>query len=299
MAINDGTLMFEWDDCSDIETGYTLYIGHSSGIYDQIVDAGPSTFATVSGFENGIKHYATVTAYRDVCTGVVSLTSDEPKMVHLESEKSPELWFIYDSDVLNQTPSVRVGRIEYAGANSSITFRLVGFLISNQPIYLQKSYDLKNWQYLQTIYWYGSSIKVIDPGIPYSRRTFYKATSIIPNLTAVIELPTSTTMTTPLVTTTPNPSTTPTSTPDVTTPDPNTTGTSPHPTATTPEPYPPTTPTSTTITTPPGPTTTTGTTPYPNGFQVVITEEFLQMLKQEITNKVYEVLVEHLYYRLP
>jgi hypothetical protein len=68
-----GTLTMAWDapttytDGSAIPpgaiTGYTLYLGTTSGVYPIVRDVGLVTQATVTGLNDGLAYYAVVTAY--------------------------------------------------------------------------------------------------------------------------------------------------------------------------------------------------------------------------------------------
>lgn len=55
---------FAWDPSPEPEVvGYKLYYGITSGTYDHVVDAGNNTTLTITGLEDGVTYYSTVTAY--------------------------------------------------------------------------------------------------------------------------------------------------------------------------------------------------------------------------------------------
>ena len=71
-----GQLTMEWEpnDESDL-SGYKIYYGTSSGIYEIVIDVGNKTMVTIDGLEPGLTYYISATAY--TIFGLESDFSDE------------------------------------------------------------------------------------------------------------------------------------------------------------------------------------------------------------------------------
>ena len=71
----DSSVIIAWDSNSEPVAGYLLKQGTSSGTYEQTLDVGPSTTATVENLIPGVTYYFVVTAYNTA--GVESPPSSE------------------------------------------------------------------------------------------------------------------------------------------------------------------------------------------------------------------------------
>src|SRR5262245_17743057 len=62
--IHAGELTVAWSAAGPpASTSYRVFVGERPGVYDRVVDAGPSLRATITDLEDGRLHYFTVKAY--------------------------------------------------------------------------------------------------------------------------------------------------------------------------------------------------------------------------------------------
>ena len=62
--VSAASVRLVWDPSPEpLVTGYRLYIGRSSGVYTDIIDAGNRTDSTITGLDAGLTYYFVATAY--------------------------------------------------------------------------------------------------------------------------------------------------------------------------------------------------------------------------------------------
>jgi hypothetical protein len=76
LEVSAASVRLAWEPSPEpLVTGYRLYVGRSSGVYTDVIDAGNRTDSTVTGLDAGTTYYFTATAYTD--TGDESVFSNE------------------------------------------------------------------------------------------------------------------------------------------------------------------------------------------------------------------------------
>ena len=124
VAASAGNLYLAWDPSpSSGVTGYALYVGTTSGAYQQRFDVGTQTSATVSNLSPGLKYYVTVRAY---------------DAANVESPSANEVSYVIPGAMnLSMQPAAGVQ---------------LNFVSEPGKTYLlQATTDLKNWTTLQTV----------------------------------------------------------------------------------------------------------------------------------------------------
>jgi len=146
---------FSWDAVSDPSvSGYKVYWGTQSGVYDHWVDAANVTALTISEFTQGVEYFSAVTAY--------SATGEE-------SGYSAEISFTVMPAAPNPVFCVRNLSL---GAGGSVTFEVEGALGPELGVYA--SSDLVNWSLLTTQPLNGTSLTITDPGAVGAAKRFYR-----------------------------------------------------------------------------------------------------------------------------
>ncbi len=104
------TIVLTWDANTEADiVGYKLRYGTASGVYDQVLDVGNSTTATVSNLAGDVSYFFVVSAYNT--DGIEGPLSDEAVI----RPKIAELASLTLSDVFLQ-PGFASGTLDYAAA---------------------------------------------------------------------------------------------------------------------------------------------------------------------------------------